>query len=337
MAGVLISAIVLFIGVCVADAADQPSQNKASREKPPRLETGSTRIDLKAAREGEILSACFELKNGGEQPLKIRKVKSGCRCTHADYPEKLLSGEKAELCLTIDTLGVHGKRIFKSVVYTSDPARPSVALRVKADIAPMVTITPDRVFFRDAAGKDLEMEIFIETSRDKPLEVHLESHDLEDRISVTLDPVVEGRRYRLWVKNNVTVPGAYRGRVMLKTDHPGRERVAVPVFAHLTAPVAVYPSRLILGTGRCPACRAGGIYTGEIIVRAHDEKPLRVISAGPDKEGLTCRVESLVAERAYRIGVQYVVQENTSLPDELKIITNRDELGTIGVPVRLKD
>ncbi len=304
----------------------------------PRWEMAHSRIDLGKVQEGDTLSACFDFRNTGNAPLHIHKVKSGCGCTHVDYPRTLLAGGEATICLSIQSLGSHGRRAFKTAIHSNDPSRPVVLLEAVADIAPLVSLTPDRIFLRGPAGGDeLGQTIDIVTRGQAPLTIGIDHHDLGENIGATLTTVEEKRRYRLEIKNRQAGSCSYRGRLLLRTNYPGREKIVVPVFVHLTAPVAAYPSKLTLDMGKCPACRAGRIYSGSLIIRAHDDRPLDIRSIGPGHAGLTHRLETLVPERAYRVIVRYTANDAPPLPAELKIETNRDDRALLLVPLRLND
>ena len=319
----------------VLQAAALCTADEMERSNPPRLEIGTTVIDLGKVQEGEVLAACFDLRNTGKGPLRILRVQSGCSCTRVDHPAEVASGGQGEICLSIDTFGIHGARKFKVGVYSNDPSRPAVTLQARARIAPLVTLTPDRVFLKDAAGQALRQEIYIETQAKEPLQLQIVSHDLGNKVAVHLQPVVEGKRYRLSVENRVNVAGSYRGRIHLQSDHPGREHIVVPVFVCLTPPVAVYPPRLVLDTGRCPACRAAGRFSGTLIVRAHDQKPLQIIAIGPEQAGLSWTIQTLIPDEAYRVAIDYSAANGPSPPPEMKIQVNRVDYGPLVVPVQL--
>jgi hypothetical protein len=317
-------------GLNPANAADE--KNHAPHAKVP-----NTVVDLGKAEEGDVLAACFAIHNDGKGMLRVREVKSGCDCTHVKHPQTIAPDAQAEVCLSIDTLGIHGRHKFKTAVYCNDPSRPVIVLQVLAQIAPMVTLTPDRVFFKAMAGSDFVQEVRIATKGQRPLNVKLDSHDLGKKIAVDLEPVVAGKQYRLAVKNRILTAGSYRGRIFLRSDHPGRDRIVVPVFAHLTPPVGVYPFRLILDTDRCPACRAKSLRKGELIVRAHDRKPLQILSVGPEQPGLTWTITTLIPDEAYRLDVRYASTSGAPLPPpEMKIKINRTDQEALVVPLGLK-
>lgn len=299
----------------------------------PRLEMPATLVDLVMVQEGQVLKACFKMHNTGNQTLLIHEVKSSCGCTRVDHPRELAPSGRAELCLAIDTFGIHGMHKFKTAVSCNDPERPAITVQVRARIAPMVTLSPDQVFFRDAAGKDLSRDILIETKGERPLNVQLEGHNLGEKVSVALTPIAAGRQFRLSVRNLVREPGSYRGRIMLTSDHPGRERMVVPVFAWLNPPVAVYPARLVLDKGRHPAA---GRFSGTLVVRAHDQKPLRILSVGPEQAGLSWTVETLIPDQAYRLEIAYPAANGPSPPPEMVIKTDRVDCGPLVVPLQLR-
>jgi hypothetical protein len=134
-------------------------------------------------------------------------------------------------------MGSRGSRKFKVAVRSDDPARPVVILLAKADITPLLTLAPDRVFLQGKAGIPLSRKILIETKGEAPLEVQLVSEgDLAGKIKATLAPVVKGKTYCLTVESPAA-EHSFRGRLMLRTNYPGREKIVVPVFRHVPSRV----------------------------------------------------------------------------------------------------
>ena len=309
---------------------------EAADKHHPLAKVPNTVIDLGKVEEGDVLAACFVLHNAGEGALHIRNVKTACDCTRAKYQRDIAPGGRGEVCLSIETLGFHGASKFKAAVYCNDPSHPVIPLQPRAQIAPMVTLTRQRVFFKAMAGSDLMQEIRMETKGPRPLNAKLESHDLGEKIAVDFVPITAGKQYRLTVHNRVLTAGSYRGRIFLSSDHPGRERIVVPVFAHLTPPVAVYPSRLVLDAGKCPACRAKGLYRGHLIVRANDQKPLRILSVGPEQPGLTWGVKTMIPDTVYRLDVRYSSVDAPQPPPEIKIGIDRMDREALVIPLSLK-
>ncbi|BBO86516.1 hypothetical protein DSCO28_70820 [Desulfosarcina ovata subsp. sediminis] len=330
--------VVFFSCLLLGLSANGPGvANATDVQYPPIAEVPNAVIDLGKVEEGDVLTACFVLHNAGKGALHIHNVKTACDCTNADYPPDIAPDGRGEICLSINTLGFHGLSKFKAAVYCNDPSRPVIPLQARAQIAPMVTLTPERVFFKAMAGSELRQEIRMETKGPRPLNVRLESHDLGEKIAVDLVPITAGRQYRLTVRNRILTAGSYRGRIFLSSDHPGRERIVVPVFATLTPTVAVYPSRLVLDTGRCPACRAKGLYKGHLIIRAHDRKLLRILSVGPEQPGLTWTIKTMLPDEAFRLDIRYSsAADAPPPPSKMEIGINRTDREALVVPLSLK-
>ena len=123
---------------------------------------------------------------------------------------------------------------------------------------------------------------------------------------------------------------------MLRTNYPGRERIVVPVFVHLPPLVAVYPRRLTLSTARCPRWRSKGLYCGELIVRAHDQAPLHILSLGPARKGLDLTSQPLIDGQVYRVTLRCPAG-NGPAPEYLEIRTDRAGYDVIRVPVEAGD
>ena len=312
-----------------ADA--KPSQNTVKSAKKPIMALESSFIDLGSVLEGETLTARFSVKNEGSEKLVIDRVKTGCKCTRADYTTNVPAGGTATIELKIDTLGMHGRRVFKTAVYSNDPEHSAVTLRVRADITPLVTLTPDRFFLKGGPGKNLKQEIIINTHGRRPLDVRMEGHDLQDRVKVSLKPVIKNRQYCLTLENLVKEAESFRGRIILNTNYPGRKKIAVPVFVYTRAPIGLYPENLALAPGRCPSCRDK--LFGELLIKAQDDQPLQIVSVEMPSSECTCEINTLVKSQAYNIQVECICEKDCSGKSVLVIHTNRKDFKQIEVPV----
>lgn len=316
-------------------AEAEPAGKSGQQGDGPVMALDRTKVELGAATEGEVISARFTLKNEGAGTLMIHKVKSGCACTRVDCPRTVPAGKAADIAIEIDTLGIHGRRIFKTAIYSNDPERPVLLLRVKADVRPLLTLKPDRFFLKGSAGAAIKKDILIHTSGHMPLEVRIEQNSLGDKVVASLKPVVKGQKYRLSVENRVKEAGSFRGRLILQTNYPGREHIAVPVFVYLPAPVSVIPEILALQPGRCPKCRDD--FSGEVLVRANDDRPLKILSVNVPAPGCEYEKESLIPGQAYRIRVECMNCKDCQKNYFLDIQTNREDYKQIKVPVVLEE
>ncbi|MBN1906180.1 MAG: DUF1573 domain-containing protein [Deltaproteobacteria bacterium] len=326
----LLSAFLSALLVSGSAGAEMP-QKKMAQSLRPIMAIEQTYIDMGKVKEGDTLTASFPIKNNGAGKLVIEKIKSGCKCTSVEYLPELPAGETANIKFKIDTINIHGKVKFKSVIYSNDPERPAVTLIVLADIRPLLTLKPDRIFLKGRPGQDMRQEIVINTEGKMPLDVTIEQHDLGDRVKISLKPVIKNKQYLLSVESVVKEAGSFRGRIILNTNYPGRNKIALPVFVNMLGAVGVYPDNLELKTSRCRNCK--GKFTGEILIKAQDDKPLNITAIEMPYPECTYEMKPLIKEHAYNIEVECMRDKNYSAKDILIIRTNRPEYKVIEVPV----
>ncbi|WP_449245000.1 DUF1573 domain-containing protein [Desulfobacca acetoxidans] len=306
-------------------AASQPPPNA------PVIRFESESLNLGKVLEGAVLTTRIKVRNTGGAPLHIRKVETGCcGITVLDFPPEVPPGGKDEIQIRINTTGVNGERTFKTAVHSNDPALPVALVKVMAQITPLLSITPDRIFLTGLAGRPLEQQLELIWRGETRLKVHADLNDVAQNIRVAISPLTPGRRFLLKAENLLHTPGSYRGRLLLRTNFPGKERIVVPVFGRITPAVAAYPARLVLTHIRCPQCPKQK-YSGEVTIRSHDEVPFQVQNAAG--EGLTCYVEPLIPGRAYRLQVRYTAESEQPLATHLQIRTDRKDFEVLTIPV----
>ncbi len=101
--------------------------------------------------KGIKVSHIYQIKNVGEDTLKISSVKPSCGCTSAPLKKNMLApGEAVDLEVSFDAKNFMGK-VNKSVtVNSNDPATPALALTFSANVgieSPTVRFTPIEVLY----------------------------------------------------------------------------------------------------------------------------------------------------------------------------------------------
>ncbi len=91
--------------------------------------------DFGSVIEGIAVAHTFVLKNVGDDVLEISGVRSSCGCTTADLATTSIDpGSSVDLDVLVDTAGFSGT-ISKSItVYSNDPDRPALSLRIMGDL-----------------------------------------------------------------------------------------------------------------------------------------------------------------------------------------------------------
>jgi hypothetical protein len=73
---------------------------------------------------GDVVGYRFKVINEGQYPVVIQKVKKGCGCTEAFFPEKPIdSNDSAYVEVVFDTNGWHGRQVKQVVVHANDSTK----------------------------------------------------------------------------------------------------------------------------------------------------------------------------------------------------------------------
>ena len=98
--------------------------NTSSVDAAPKLIV-QQQMEKTSVLSGEDLHGHLILKNGGNQPLKIRGVKSSCGCTTIRLKERLILPEnEIQLKYVVDTRGKLGLIEKNITIYSNDPDSP---------------------------------------------------------------------------------------------------------------------------------------------------------------------------------------------------------------------
>ena len=210
-------AIITAIGITGAVAADQSfGQSPASA---PRAVMANKAYTFDGVLEGEVVSHAFVIENQGSVALDILNIRTSCGCTTARRPKSIAPGSSGQIEVQGDTRGYGGHVFDKTItVYTNDPLSPELQLRLKGPVARFARIEPNRIVLRGGTGTSLNAQATIIPNSVHPfriIEIAAERR-LADKINVQLEE--KNGKYQVTIHNRQTVPGQYRGRVIVKTD-----------------------------------------------------------------------------------------------------------------------
>jgi hypothetical protein len=101
----------------------------------PDIQFSETAFDFGEVKSGEKVHHNFKVSNNGKSPLVLRKVKASCGCT-ASQPDKttILPGETASIAVSFDTRGRNGRQNQSITVYSNDPRKSTMLLRISASV-----------------------------------------------------------------------------------------------------------------------------------------------------------------------------------------------------------
>lgn len=169
--------------------------------------------------EGTIITRDFIIKNKGDEPLLIPRVRSNCACAVADYTEKIMPGEKGTVTLEFDSKGSSGMVDYKIRGDSNDPNNEFFDLTITGNVDPILIIEPKKITLTGNADEDLEDEIFITHDKRHPLKI-LSAEPIKGNISVKLEEIKgsEQRKYKVKITSLKKEKGTFSDYVSLKTD-----------------------------------------------------------------------------------------------------------------------
>ena len=143
--------------------------------KAPKIEfVGGNTYDWgKVKRNEGPLKAKIQVKNVGNDDLKIHSVKPGCGCTTAPISKELLKpGEIATIDVTLNISKQSGK-VNKGIAITSnDPTNDKVNYMLKAEVEVPMTVFPKTLNFGNFdEGKETIAKIVLSNNTDKKIKV----------------------------------------------------------------------------------------------------------------------------------------------------------------------
>jgi hypothetical protein len=96
----------------------------------PVFECAPAEVDA-GSLTGTVARAVFLIRNGGDEPLAITRVRNCCGSKCSLTPTNLPPAGTVEASIVVDLKGRSGVWLKTTYLFTNDPAKPIVALRVK--------------------------------------------------------------------------------------------------------------------------------------------------------------------------------------------------------------
>ena len=197
--------------------------------------------DFGEMKSGDPLRHSFKVKNVGDSDLLIEGVAVSCGCTASDFTKTISPGKEGSITLAIEqTTGYSGEMLKTATVTTNDPRQKSfvLSLRARFKAVPMPTVAgpvngsppagiiagpfavepTNRWTTAVLSGSIARGTLYLYNPGSKPVRVR-KIVPGGDGISVSLQPIQDGKRYEVKVASKAGLkPGTYSQVVRLETD-----------------------------------------------------------------------------------------------------------------------
>ena len=225
----------------------------------------------------------------------------------ADYDKVIPSGQGGEIRVKINGSKIHAGRFSKSwTVITNDPDNKRLSFKVSGMV--MQVFDPaGQLFMSGFQDESIKGEIVLENKLDKP--IHITGWHWDDRaktvgidknVGVKLEEIEKGQKYRVtaWKKPEAE-PDMYRGEIVLTTDFPELPEKKIPVRLTISRDVEVHPNKVYLGEMVVPEGTSRSFDRQFRIIAARGDS-LQILSAEPDSEDITVKIQEIQAGKVYK-------------------------------------
>lgn len=277
-----------------------------AQETAPRATVDQPVFDAGQVPVGEEIEAVWEIRNEGTAPLEITQVNPDCGCTVAEYDESIGPGGTGKIRATVDTIDIVGPNKKTITVHTNDPGASHLRLTVESTVKPFLGLDPGYVRFRS----------FVQHDRPQTSAQLLMAPDFEDLEIVAVEtphPWIDaeyrpakdhersdeasGKQWRIDVTLTADAPvGPVAEHVVVRTNHPEQEAIAIPVSGFVRPMIAVTPPDVNFGKVDPNQERRWGI-----LVRNFGSAPLRIDGVRTDVAGIEVAVEPIEEGQRYKI------------------------------------
>jgi Protein of unknown function (DUF1573) len=179
----------------------------------------------------------FKYQNTGDQPIHFKSVKASCGCTTAQtQKDQVGPGEKGEITATFNIGDRVGQQVKTVTVETDDPAHAMTVLTLKTNIAQVLELTPNFVFWQ--AGEEPKPKtVTARAGKGVPVK-DIQVTSANPQFEAKVDKGAEPGQFKINIQPKDTKTAVF-GTVTVKTDFPKEAPKVFYITARITgAPAA---------------------------------------------------------------------------------------------------
>ena len=128
-------------------------------------------------------------------------------------------GGEGKITLQVKTTGYQGKITRGAKVYSNDPRSQIETISIGVFVRVSIRVSPRSVNFRGEAGQIFTKTVHIRSGLKKPLSLEPANFDLDKKVQYRIEPIQEGKNFRVVFTNIPGSAGTYRGFLKLKTNY----------------------------------------------------------------------------------------------------------------------
>lgn len=206
-----------------------PLASKAQEMNGPQMVIEEKVFTHEEVEQGETIEHVFQVRNQGNETLVIKKVVPGWGCTVPRFDRNILPGGEGKIALRVKTSRYQGKITRSAKVYSNDPRNKLETVSIGVYVRVSIRVSPSAVNFSGEAGQAITKTVNVRAGLGKPLIIEPTAFDLEKKVKYRIEPVQEGKNFKIVFTNTPGSAETYRGFLKLKTNYTEKPEIVIPI------------------------------------------------------------------------------------------------------------
>ncbi len=321
----LFTALVV-LGSVLTTAA--PAQHPATTNV-PQIACDEPTYDFGTADSSETIEHTFVIKNTGTLTLEITRVQPACGCTVANVSEKSVPpGGESHLTTRLSLQGRSGGQHKTILIESNDPTQPQFMLALRGEVGVAINVQPQQIMMpRVQIGTQPSAEVLLTSGDGNPFQI-TSVEASPDALSAEAAPGGDGKAYRLNIALKTPIEGSFNGTVTVRTDHPKKPTIEIPVYFMVSRETIVAPRELSFDKpGTDPVSRF-------ILVRSADGTAIELDGVEAPNPGVELKTEPF-GSNGLRIQVNNLIPSADLNGRVIRIHVRGGNI--IDVPIRIQN
>jgi len=243
----------------------------------------------------------FEVKNAGDAPLRIKRVRSTCGCLPVKAkPQTLAPGASTKIKIRLVAKNLRGK--LKKAVYveSNDPKKPRQPLTFSGEVRQSITMAPPAARFKQLDHKvpsTLELTLTNHLPDPMTLSGPVSTHA---NVSVECSEIEKGKTFKVLLTAKPPYTGrALSGKVTFKTGLAKPLTHTISFFARVPPPVNIEPVR-VFDLGRLDNSKE---YTRTVRLVSTGGEPFELMEVSSSNWRFMPLVRELTEKKVYDVQI----------------------------------
>jgi hypothetical protein len=212
----------------------------------PRIVCDEPVFDYGTVDASTVVEHTFTIRNEGTLTLEISRVHASCGCTVASISSQSVPpGGESKISSRLSLQGRSGPQQKTIVIDSNDPQTPQMVLTLRGIVGSAINVQPQQIVLPRVAPGSTPTANVILSSGDGAEYAVTAVESTSERLEAKVNAIEDRRTYRvdLALKDPLE-SGVFNAAVVIRTDHPKRGVIEVPVTFVASREVVVAPREI---------------------------------------------------------------------------------------------